>query len=84
MIHISKDDSRIVLGTYNPVLKKSLHFSTGDEPDDAVIEDPKVYEPIVDYESLKERLNMFMGMYNEATRGAGMDLVFFKVRKRWF
>ena len=55
-------------------------ISLGDEPEDAVIEDPKIYEPIADFDSLKERLNMFTGMYNEATRGAGMDLVFFKVR----
>ncbi len=44
-----------------------------------MIEDPKVYEPIPDFDFLKERLNMYMGMYNEFTRGAGMDLVFFKV-----
>jgi len=51
---------------------------TGDEPEDTVIEDPKIYEPIASFESLKERLTSFTAMYNEATRGAGMDLVFFK------
>ena len=57
-----------------------LILPSGDEPEDTVIEDPKVYEPIESFESLKERLTSFTAMYNEATRGAGMDLVFFKVR----
>ncbi|XP_074653701.1 dynein axonemal heavy chain 8-like [Tubulanus polymorphus] len=51
---------------------------TGDEPEDADLDAPKIYEQIPDFESLKERLKMFMMMYNETVRGAHMDLVFFK------
>ena len=32
---------------------------------------------IESFDQLKERLQMFMGQYNESIRGAGMDLVFF-------
>lgn len=39
---------------------------------------PKVYEPIKSFDSLMERLNMFLSHYNESIRGAGMDLVFFR------
>ena len=52
---------------------------TGDEPEDTEFEAPKIYEPIPSLESFKERLKMFIEMYNEAIRGARMDLVFFKV-----
>ena len=30
------------------------------------------------FESLKERLNMFLSHYNESIRGTGMDMVFFQ------
>lgn len=39
---------------------------------------PKVYEPMESFESLKDRLNMFLSHYNESIRGAGMDMVFFQ------
>ncbi|XP_048577391.1 dynein axonemal heavy chain 5 isoform X1 [Nematostella vectensis] len=51
---------------------------TGDEPEDAEFEAPKVYEPVETFESLNERLDSFVEMYNETVRGGRMDLVFFK------
>ena len=54
-------------------------YVTGDEPDDMELDTPKIYEPIVDLDSLKERLQSFLQQYNEATRGGDVDLVFFKV-----
>eukprot|EP00794_Sanderia_malayensis_P018805 gene18805-20701_t len=51
---------------------------TGDEPDDVDMEVPKIYEPVNGWDSLGERLNMYMDQYNETIRGARMDLVFFR------
>ncbi|XP_058258291.1 dynein axonemal heavy chain 5 isoform X2 [Hemibagrus wyckioides] len=51
--------------------------ATGEEPEETSFDMPKVYEPIVSFSGLSERLNMFLELYNESIRGAGMDLVFF-------
>ncbi|XP_028835842.1 dynein heavy chain 5, axonemal isoform X2 [Denticeps clupeoides] len=52
--------------------------ATGEEPEDSDFDMPKVYEPIESFESLGDRLNMFLALYNESIRGIGMDLVFFR------
>uniref|UniRef100_A0A8B9FHY9 Dynein heavy chain 5, axonemal n=1 Tax=Amazona collaria TaxID=241587 RepID=A0A8B9FHY9_9PSIT len=52
--------------------------ATGDEPDDAELKAPKIYEPIPSLDYLAERLQMFMQQYNETIRASKMDLVFFK------
>lgn len=52
--------------------------ATGDEPEDAELEAPKVYEPIPSLDLLAERLSAFQQQYNEVVRGGAMDLVFFK------
>uniref|UniRef100_G3T979 Dynein axonemal heavy chain 5 n=1 Tax=Loxodonta africana TaxID=9785 RepID=G3T979_LOXAF len=46
--------------------------------EEADVEMPKIYEPIESFNHLKERLNMFLQLYNESIRGAGMDMVFFE------
>ena len=51
---------------------------TGEEPEDADMDAPKIYEPIPSLEGLEERLKMYLTQYNESIRGSGMDLVFFK------
>lgn len=72
-----------------PSFPRDAPEATGEEPEDADFDAPKVYEPVESYEVLEERLQMFMAQYNESVRGAGMDLVFFKdamvhlVKVRW-
>ena len=51
---------------------------TGDEPEDAELEAPKVYEQVPTLESLAEKLNQYMQQYNDTVRGGHMDLVFFR------
>ncbi|XP_019501740.1 PREDICTED: dynein heavy chain 5, axonemal [Hipposideros armiger] len=51
--------------------------ATGETSEEADGEMPKVYESVQSFDHLKERLNMFLQLYNESIRGAGMDLVFF-------
>ncbi|XP_075442369.1 dynein axonemal heavy chain 5 isoform X3 [Ascaphus truei] len=52
--------------------------ATGEEPEEAVFDMPKIYEPIESFSQLKDRLNSFLQMFNESIRGAGIDMVFFK------
>ncbi|XP_059149715.1 dynein axonemal heavy chain 5-like isoform X1 [Physella acuta] len=52
--------------------------ATGDEPEDADFDMPKIYEPVESMQALKERLSYFLQQYNDSVRGAGMDLVFFQ------
>ncbi|KAM4633147.1 dynein axonemal heavy chain 5 isoform 2-T2 [Polymixia lowei] len=52
--------------------------ATGEEPEDSDFDMPKVYEPAESFESLMDRLNLFLSIYNESIRGAGMDMVFFR------
>ncbi|XP_020559538.1 dynein heavy chain 5, axonemal isoform X3 [Oryzias latipes] len=52
--------------------------ATGEEPEESDFDMPKVYEPIESFESLKDRLNMFLCQYNDSIRGNGMDMVFFQ------
>jgi len=51
---------------------------TGEEPDDAVFEAPKIYEQVDVHDELPARLKSYQEMYNENVRGSPMDLVFFK------
>ena len=50
---------------------------TGEEEGDADMELPKIFEPIVSFASLEERLSYFLEQYNDILRGSNMDLVFF-------
>ncbi|XP_061675571.1 dynein axonemal heavy chain 5 [Syngnathoides biaculeatus] len=52
--------------------------ATGEQPQDSDVDLPKVYEAVETFESLKGRLNMFLGLYNDSVRGTGMDMVFFQ------
>ena len=59
-----------------------LFLFPGEEEGDMDFDAPKVYEPIANFQALRDRLNMYMALYNETVRGAKMDLVFFKVMLR--
>ena len=50
---------------------------TGEEDGDTENELPKVYEPILSFKVISDRLNFFLDQYNDIMRGANMDLVFF-------
>ncbi|NXH30788.1 DYH8 protein, partial [Myiagra hebetior] len=52
--------------------------ATGEEPEDAELQAPKVYEEIPSYEFLCKKLRAYQGQYNENIRGSFLDLVFFK------
>ncbi|KAG7190763.1 hypothetical protein KM043_006835 [Ampulex compressa] len=50
---------------------------TGDEPDDFVLEAPKVYEEIPNYGIVITKVKQNMEQFNEYVRGMHLDLVFF-------
>ena len=58
--------------------------AVGEEEDDAALEAPKIYEPIESLEQVRGRLQMQQAMFNEATRGSSMDLVFFRVNLSYY
>ncbi|XP_011871302.1 PREDICTED: dynein heavy chain 8, axonemal [Vollenhovia emeryi] len=50
---------------------------TGDEPEDFVLEAPKVYEEIPSYDVVIAKVEQNMEQFNEYVRGMHLDLVFF-------
>nr|QWY73219.1 dynein heavy chain 5 [Hofstenia miamia] len=83
---IKKVTSEEIDADYVQYLEKEPYFvdflreapePTGEEPDDADLSAPKIYEPIESFDQLKAKLNEYQDQYNEAIRGANMDLVFF-------
>ncbi|XP_017940484.1 dynein heavy chain 8, axonemal [Manacus vitellinus] len=52
--------------------------ATGEEPEDAELQAPKVYEEVPNFEFLCQKLRAYQGQYNENIRGSFLDLVFFK------
>ena len=50
---------------------------TGEEDGEGENELPKVYEPVISFKTLAERLSFFLDQYNDIMRGSNMDLVFF-------
>ncbi|KAL4616938.1 dynein heavy chain 5, axonemal [Arapaima gigas] len=66
------------MDTYFVDFLRDAPEATGEEPEDTDFDMPKVYEPIESFDSLKDRLNMFLAHYNESIRGSGMDMVFFR------
>ncbi|XP_069769393.1 dynein axonemal heavy chain 5 isoform X2 [Narcine bancroftii] len=79
----SEDHGDVILAniqkeTYFVDFLRDAPEATGDESDDMELETPKIYEPIPSFDELSERLKLYIEQYNEAIRGAKMDLVFFK------
>ncbi|PVD20700.1 hypothetical protein C0Q70_18859 [Pomacea canaliculata] len=73
--------------TYGKMLESSHYFvdflreapeATGEEEGEQDLETPKIYENIPSFDALEKRLIFYQDQYNEAIRGAGMDMVFFK------
>ncbi|XP_046493196.1 dynein axonemal heavy chain 8 [Neodiprion pinetum] len=50
---------------------------TGDEPEDFIIETPKIYEEIPSYEFVIAKVHQNMDLFNEYVRGMTLDMVFF-------
>ncbi|XP_026831330.1 dynein heavy chain 8, axonemal [Ooceraea biroi] len=68
---------------YSPIETYFVNFlreppePTGDEPEDFVLEAPKIYEEIPSYEIVIEKVQQNMEQFNEYIRGMRLDLVFF-------
>ncbi|XP_036931610.1 dynein heavy chain 5, axonemal isoform X3 [Acanthopagrus latus] len=80
-VELSEEHKKIIdcgLDSYFVDFLRDAPEATGEEPEDSDFDLPKVYEPMDSFESLKERLNMFLSHYNESIRGTGMDMVFFQ------
>ncbi|XP_077430963.1 dynein axonemal heavy chain 5 isoform X2 [Vanacampus margaritifer] len=75
-----KDKNFVDLGvdSYFVDFLRDTPEATGEEAENSDMDLPKVYEAIETFESLKGRLNVFLGLYNESVRGTGMDMVFFQ------
>ncbi|KAK0165144.1 hypothetical protein PV328_003692, partial [Microctonus aethiopoides] len=50
---------------------------TGFEPEDLVLEAPRIYEQIPSYEVVIMKVHQYMEQFNESIRGMKLDLVFF-------
>ncbi|XP_018342058.1 PREDICTED: dynein heavy chain 8, axonemal [Trachymyrmex septentrionalis] len=68
---------------YSPVETYFVDFlreppePTGDEPEDFVLEAPKIYEEIPSYDDVITKIQQNMEQFNEYIRGMHLDLVFF-------
>ncbi|KAL0129655.1 hypothetical protein PUN28_001727 [Cardiocondyla obscurior] len=68
---------------YSPVETYFVNFlreppePTGDEPEDFVLEAPKIYEEIPSYDIVIAKVQQNMEQFNEYIRGMRLDLVFF-------
>ena len=69
-----------------PIVKENKYFvdfmrdapePTGEEDGEGENELPKVYEPVLNFKVVSDRLIFFLEQYNDIMRGANMDLVFF-------
>ncbi|KAL4683628.1 hypothetical protein H8959_021322, partial [Pygathrix nigripes] len=65
------------IDTYFVDFLRDAPEAAGETSEEADAEMPKIYEPVESFSHLKQRLNMFLQLYNESIRGAGMDMVFF-------
>ncbi|XP_015117111.1 dynein heavy chain 5, axonemal [Diachasma alloeum] len=73
------EDSKYYDGTetYFANFLREAPEPTGLEPEDFVIEEPKIYEPIHGYEFVVSKVYEKMEQFNECIRGIKLDLVFF-------
>ncbi|XP_063992717.1 dynein axonemal heavy chain 8 [Diachasmimorpha longicaudata] len=74
-----REDSKYYDGieTYFANFLREAPEPTGLEPEDFVIEEPKIYEPIQGYEFVISKVYEKMEQFNECIRGIKLDLVFF-------